>query len=76
MPKGKTLPKVKALELIRLIALGWTNRRIGTELGYGEQVIKNKIHKVSKTLNYTSDPALNNRVMIARWYWENHERAR
>lgn len=54
----------RELDVIRLVADGETNPSIGFKLGISDQTVKSHITLIFAKLN------LDNRVKLARFYWE------
>lgn len=66
--------KFPALELIGFVAQGWNSRKMAAHYGTSEQTVKNKMRAVYDRLGITEEGGMNQRVLLARWYWLNHEK--
>lgn len=70
IPPPATTPQAPALELIRMVAEGWSNRKIAQHLGIKEQWAKDKVTKAYRGLGMKESAEWNRRVLLAKWYWE------
>jgi DNA-binding NarL/FixJ family response regulator len=55
----------RELDVAALVADGLTNREIAEKLGVTVSTIEKHLSNLSAKLN------LHNRVLVARWYWQN-----
>lgn len=59
----KTVLTPEEREVLRFAARGWNNRRIGEQIGIGEQTVKNRLGHSYKKLG------IHNHVQAALYYW-------
>ena len=58
----------RQVDLLRMIARGWTNDRIATEIGVSQRAVEQSAHRLYTRLGLTSDAGTNARVRAARLY--------
>lgn len=63
-PGPRSLLSMREREVLRCVALGWDNRRIGQHLRICEQTVKNRLRTVYRKLG------LQGRVHAALYYWQ------
>lgn len=63
-PGPRSLLSTREREVLRCVALGWDNRRIGQHLRICEQTVKNRLRTVYRKLG------LQGRVHAALYYWQ------
>lgn len=70
VPAGSPLARCSArqIDLLRLIARGWTNERIAAERGITQRAVEQSAHRLYARLGLTADQGLNARVRAARLY--------
>ena len=70
LPDGSPLMRCSAhqIDLLRLIALGWTNDRIAAERGITQRAVEQSAHRLYTRLGLTADAGTNARVRAARLY--------
>ena len=57
----------RQLEIVALVARGWTNEEIGREIGLTRKTITTHLYHIAQRLG------LDNRVMMAVWYVRKYE---
>ena len=70
LPDESPLTRCSAhqIDLLRLIALGWTNDRIAAERGITQRAVEQSAHRLYARLGLTADAGTNARVRAARLY--------
>lgn len=70
LPEGSPLAGCSArqIDLLRLIALGWTNERIAAERGITQRAVEQSAHRLYGRLGLVADTGTNARVRAARLY--------
>ena len=58
----------RQLEVLRLLARGWTNQQIAQERGVGLRAVEQTVHRIYQALEIGSDGQLSSRVIAARIY--------